>query len=57
VAYEFAKVRYLYANRLKLPDRTTIEFSPGGHQIFAKGTFEFLQTHLRYLEKKLKMND
>ena len=29
VAYEFAKVRYLYANRLKIPDRTTIEFFVG----------------------------
>ena len=30
------------------PDRTTIEFQPGGHRIFGKGTFEFLQTHLHY---------
>ena len=52
VAYEYAKVRYLYANRLKIPDRTTIEFSPGGHQIFAKGTFAFLQTHLGYPGKE-----
>ena len=29
VAYEFAKVRYLYANRLKIPDRTTIEWFVG----------------------------
>ncbi|HEY1191199.1 MAG TPA: dienelactone hydrolase family protein, partial [Gemmata sp.] len=46
VAYEFAKVRYLYANRLKLPERTTIEFFPGGHQINAEGTFAFLKKHL-----------
>ena len=48
VAYEYAKVRYLYANKLKLPDRTDIEFFPGGHQINGKGTFDFLQKHLQY---------
>ncbi len=47
IAYEYAKVRYLYANKLKIPARTTIEFQPGGHEIFGKGTFEFLETHLR----------
>jgi len=48
VSYEFAKVRYLYANRLKIPDRTTIEYFPGGHQINAKGTFAFLKQHLDF---------
>jgi hypothetical protein len=48
VAYEYAKVRYLYANKLKIADRTTIEFFPGGHQINAKGTFEFLRKNLGY---------
>jgi cephalosporin-C deacetylase-like acetyl esterase len=46
VAYEYAKVRYLYANRLKLPDRTAIEFTPGGHEVFLKGTLAFLERHL-----------
>jgi len=46
VASEFAKVRYLYANRLKLPERTTIDFQVGGHRIFLKGTQEFLEKHL-----------
>jgi cephalosporin-C deacetylase-like acetyl esterase len=46
VAYEYAKVRYLYANKLKIPDRTEIEFFPGGHRINGKGTFEFLEKHL-----------
>jgi hypothetical protein len=46
VAYEYAKVRYLYANRLKIADRTTIEFFVGGHQINAKETFDFLKKHL-----------
>ena len=48
VSYEFAKVRYLYANRLKIPDRTTIEYFPGGHQIYAKGTFAFLKEKLDF---------
>jgi dienelactone hydrolase len=46
VAYEYAKVRYLYANKLKIPDRTAIEFSPGGHEVFLKGTLAFLEKHL-----------
>jgi dienelactone hydrolase len=45
VAYEYAKVRRLYS-RLKLPERTAIEFFPGGHQINGQGTFAFLQKHL-----------
>jgi hypothetical protein len=45
VASEYAKVRYLYANKLRLPDRTAIEFFPGGHEINGKGTFEFLRRH------------
>src|SRR5262249_31729731 len=47
VAYEYAKVRYLYANRLKIPDRTAIEFFAGGHEINGKGTFDFLKRHLK----------
>ena len=45
VAYEYARVRYLYANRLKIGDRTEIEFFPGGHMIHGKGTFAFLAKH------------
>ncbi|MBA4189071.1 MAG: hypothetical protein C0467_13820 [Planctomycetaceae bacterium] len=48
VAYEFAKIRYLYQNRLKIGDCTTIEFFAGGHEIHAKGTFDFLKTHLAF---------
>jgi dienelactone hydrolase len=47
VAFEYAKVRRLYS-RLKIPDRTAIEFFDGGHEIHGKGTFEFLQKHLKY---------
>jgi dienelactone hydrolase len=47
VAYEYAKVRYHYA-KLKLPERTEIEFFPGGHEIHGQGTFAFLKKHLGY---------
>ena len=46
VAYEYAKVRYLYAQRLKIPERTIIDFQPGAHEIFLKGTKDFLIQHL-----------
>jgi dienelactone hydrolase len=46
VAFEYAKVRRLYA-KLKIPDRTAIEFFDGGHEINGKGTFEFLEKHLK----------
>jgi dienelactone hydrolase len=46
VAYEYAKIRYLYANKLKIPDRTAIEWFAGGHEINGKGTFAFLKQHL-----------
>jgi dienelactone hydrolase len=48
VASEYAKVRYLYANRLKIPERTAIEFFAGGHQINGKGTFAFLKEKLAF---------
>lgn len=48
VAYEFAKVRYMYENRLKLPDRQELEFFVGGHVIHGKGTFAFLDKHLKW---------
>jgi dienelactone hydrolase len=47
VAYEYAKVRLLY-NKLKLADRTTIEFFDGPHTIHGVGTFAFLHEHLRW---------
>jgi dienelactone hydrolase len=47
VAYEYAKVRRLYA-KLGLSDRTEIEFFPGGHMINGKGTFAFLDQHLKW---------
>jgi dienelactone hydrolase len=47
VASEYAKVRYQYA-KLKLPERTEIEFFSGGHEIHSQGTFAFLKKHLGY---------
>jgi dienelactone hydrolase len=47
VAYEYAKVRRLYS-RLKLPERTEIEFFAGGHEVHGQGTFRFLQKHLAW---------
>lgn len=48
VAYEFAKVRHLYAARLGIPDRCRIEWFVGPHTIHGKGTFEFLRRHLQW---------
>lgn len=45
VAYEYAKVRWLYT-QLQSPDRTEIEFFQGGHSINGEGTFAFLHKHL-----------
>jgi len=46
VAYEFAKVRHLYAARLGIADRCRIEWFPGPHTINGQGTFEFLHEWL-----------
>jgi hypothetical protein len=48
VAYEFAKVRHLYAARLGIPDRCEIEWFPGPHSINSKATFDFLHKHLNW---------
>jgi dienelactone hydrolase len=46
VAYEFAKVRLLYAD-LGIEDRARLEVFEGPHTIHGVGTFEFLEEHLR----------
>ena len=46
VAFEFAKVRRLYAAKLNLADRCEIEWFAGPHTINGKGTFRFLDRHL-----------
>ncbi|WP_164101651.1 alpha/beta hydrolase family protein [Candidatus Laterigemmans baculatus] len=50
VGFEYAPVRYLYAARLKIPERTEIEWFPGPHAIFGKGSYEFLHRHLDWPE-------
>jgi dienelactone hydrolase len=47
IAYEYAKVRRLYS-RLKIPQKTEIEFFAGGHEIHGRGTFRFLRKHLNW---------
>ncbi len=49
VAYEFAKVRRFYT-RLKIADRTEIEFFDGPHTINGVDTYKFLHRHLRWPE-------
>ncbi|MEX2235289.1 MAG: dienelactone hydrolase family protein [Cyclobacteriaceae bacterium] len=46
VAYEFAKVRRHY-DFIGLPGSTLIEYFNGPHSIHGKGTFEFLDHHLK----------
>jgi hypothetical protein len=48
VAYEFAKVRYLYAATLGIPERCVIEWFVGPHTIHGQGTFEFLHRFLNW---------
>lgn len=52
VAYEYAKVRHLYAARLHLPERTEIEWFVGPHTIHGQGTFEFLHRHLKWPKRQ-----
>jgi hypothetical protein len=48
VAYEFAKVNFLYSHRLKIGDRCELEVFDGPHTINGKRTFNFLHKHLNW---------
>lgn len=48
VAFEFAKVFYLYSHKLKIPDKCEMEVFDGPHTINGKRTFEFLHKHLNW---------
>ena len=48
VAYEYAKTRFFYATKLKIPEKTEIEFFDGPHTINGQGTFDFLRKHLKW---------
>jgi hypothetical protein len=47
VAYQYAKVRWLYA-QYDLAEKTEIEFFNGGHTINGQGTFRFLHKQLNW---------
>jgi dienelactone hydrolase len=47
VAYQYAKVRWLYA-QYNLAEKTEIEFFNGGHTINGQGTFRFLHKQLNW---------
>jgi dienelactone hydrolase len=53
VAYEYAKVQRHYS-RLKIPDKTEIEFFDGVHEIHGVGTFRFLKKHLGWPKDEKK---
>lgn len=46
VAWEYARVRHLYAAKLKRPELTEIEWFDGPHAIHGEGTYRFLHRHL-----------
>jgi dienelactone hydrolase len=48
VGWEYAKVRFLYAGKLKIPERTEIEWFDGPHTINGVGTYAFLHRHLNW---------
>ncbi|MGB9689353.1 dienelactone hydrolase family protein [Thermogutta sp.] len=48
VAYEYAKVRFLYEALLGLTEKTEIEWFVGPHTIHGVGTFKFLHRHLGF---------
>jgi dienelactone hydrolase len=45
VAYEYAKVRYVY-DQFNLGEKTEFEIFNGGHSMRCEGTFKFLHKHL-----------
>lgn len=51
VAFEYAKVRHLYAAQLKIGERTEIEWFVGPHTINGVGTYKFLHKHLDWPER------
>ncbi|MBI3861936.1 MAG: dienelactone hydrolase family protein, partial [Planctomycetia bacterium] len=52
VAFEFAKVNFLYSHRLKIGDRCEMEVFDGPHTINGKGTYDFLHKHLKWPQPK-----
>ena len=52
VGLEYAKVQNLYAARLKIPERSRIEWFVGPHTVNGKGTYQFLHEKLNWPEPK-----
>jgi dienelactone hydrolase len=52
VAYEFAKIRFLYEAKLGLADRCELEWFVGPHTIHGVGTFDFLHKHLKWPKRQ-----
>ncbi len=50
VAYEFAKIRFLYEAQLGLENQAGIEWFTGPHSIHGEGTYRFLHRHLNWPE-------
>ncbi len=48
VAYEFAKVRFLYQAKLGIGDRCALEWFNGPHMIHGEGTYHFLHQRLKW---------
>ncbi len=48
VAWEFAKVNFLYSAKLGIGDRCAMETFVGPHTINGKGSFDFLHKHLQW---------
>ena len=48
VAFEFAKVRFLYEAKLGIGDRCALEWFVGPHTIHGVGTYDFLHQHLNW---------
>ena len=52
VGFEYARVQHLYAAKLKIGERTEIEWFVGPHTINGQGTFRFLHRHLDWPEAR-----
>jgi dienelactone hydrolase len=48
VAYEFAKVRFLYQAKLGIGDRCELEWFNGPHMVHGRGTYDFLHQRLKW---------
>ena len=48
VAYEFAKVRFLYQAKLGIGDRCELEWFNGPHMVHGQGTYDFLHQQLKW---------